>query len=292
MKRTFFYGIIALSLLSTSCNNKEKEARQALADQEALNMATKEELQTAISERDELLDIVNEITLSIDSIRGMEKIISINGSTGELSTKATISNDLATIKSALAERRQKLAALEAKLKDSKISNSKLITTIESLKKQIDEQTAQIESLTASLDTANKRIGELGTQVDSLSTTVRTVTDERDVAQAQAQEEANKANECFYAVGSKKELKDHNIIESGFLRKTKVLPGDFDKSFFIQADKRTLTSIPLHSKKAKVVSTAQPESSYEIVDVNGQKVLRIISPAAFWGTSNYVVIQID
>ena len=290
MKRTFFYGIIALSLMSTSCNNKETQ--QALADQEALNAATKEELQAAISERDELLDLVNEITLSIDSIRNVEQIITVNGSTGELSTKTTISNDLETIKSTLSERRQRLAALEAKLKDSKISNSKLLTTIESLKKQIDEQTRQIETLTANLETANKRVAELGTQVDSLSTTVRTVTDERDVAQAQAVEEANKANECFYAIGSKKELKEHNIIESGFLRKTKVLPSDFDKSFFIQADKRTLTDISLHSTKAKVVSTAQPQSSYQIVDINGQKVLRITNPSAFWGTSNYVVIQID
>lgn len=71
-----------------------------------------------------------------------------------------------------------------------------------------------------------------------------------------------------------------------------MQGDFDKSFFVQADKRTLTSIQLHSNKAKVVSTTQPKSSYEIVDVNGQKVLRILNPSEFWGVSNYVVIQID
>lgn len=293
MKKTLLFGIIGVSLLASSCDsNKAKEAQQALADQEALNQATKEELQAALSERDELIDLVSGITSSLDSIRYVEKIISVNGASGELSTKASVSSDLNSIKSALAERRNKLAALEAKLKDSKISNSKLLSTIENLKKQIDDQTSQIETLTANLNLANERIGVLDNQVDSLSNTVRTVTGERDEAQAQAVEEANKANECFYAVGSKKELKDHNIIESGFLRKTKVLPGDFDKSFFNQADKRTLTTIPLHSKKAKVVSNAQPAGSYEIVDVNGQKVLRILSPSQFWGTSNYVVIQID
>lgn len=292
MKKSLVYGIVALSLITSSCDNKSKEAQQALADQEAINQATKEELQAALTERDELIDLVSGISASIDSIRYMEKIISVNGAVGEYGTKATVSSNLESIKSALAERRNKLAALEAKLKDSKISNSKLLSTIENLKKQIDNQTSQIETLTANLNRANERIGQLDTQVDSLSNTVRTVTDERDVAQAQAVEEANKANECFFAIGSKKELKDHNIIESGFLRKTKVLPGDFDKSFFNQGDKRTLTTIPLHSKKAKIVSTAQPAGSYEIVDENGQKVLRILSPSQFWGTSNYVVIQID
>lgn len=90
---------------------------------------------------------------------------------------------------------------------------------------------------------------------------------------------------------KKELKDNEIIETGFLRKTKIMEGDFDRNFFTTADKRTLTTIPLHSDKAKVL-TNQPESSYVIEDVDGQKVLRITNPASFWSLSNYLVVQIN
>lgn len=290
MKKFLICGLMAASLLA-SCDNGKKEAQQALADQQALNEATREELQNAINERDELLILVNEVTTSVDSIKDVERIITVNG-VGEGSTKSNISNSLASIKATLAERRNKLAQLEAKLKESKLSGSKMLTTIENLKKTIDSQTAQIDELTASLASANRRIGELGTQVDSLSTTVQTVTEERNAAQNEAIEQANKANECFYAIGSKKELKEHGIIESGFLRKTKIMQGDFDRSYFTQADKRELKAIPLHSKKAKIVSTAQPANSYQIADVNGEKVLRITNPTEFWGTSNYVVIQID
>lgn len=291
MKKFFIYGCLTFALLTSCDNSKETAAQQELANQQALNEATREELQSAINERDELLSLVNEISSGIDEINEVEKIITINGG-AEISTRNNLTNNLASIKNTLADRRQRLAELEKKLKDSKLSGDKLLQTIESLRKQIDDQTSQIEALTASLETANRKITELDSQVESLNSTVQTVTDERDAAREEAVQEANKANECFYAVGSKKELKDHNIIESGFLRKTKIMQGDFDKSYFIQGDKRTLKTIKLHTKKAKVVSTNQPADSYDIVDVNGEKELRITNPDEFWSVSNYVVIQID
>ena len=37
------------------------------------------------------------------------------------------------------------------------------------------------------------------------------------------------------------MKKYNIIETSFLRKTKIMEGDFEKSYFTKADKRTLSS---------------------------------------------------
>lgn len=70
-----------------------------------------------------------------------------------------------------------------------------------------------------------------------------------------------------------------------------MKGDFDQSFFTTADKRTLTRIALHSKKAEVL-TNQPAGSYNIADENGQKVLVITNPEQFWSLSNYLVVKID
>ena len=103
--------------------------------------------------------------------------------------------------------------------------------------------------------------------------------------------ANELNICYYVAASKRELKDHKILETGFLRKAKLLKGDFDQSFFVTADKRTLSVIALHSDNAKVLTT-QPAGSYKIVDENGQKVLHILDSAKFWILSNYLVIQVD
>ena len=115
--------------------------------------------------------------------------------------------------------------------------------------------------------------------------------ERDSTDNANTELTNELNTCYYAIGNKNELKDNKIIETGFLRKTKIMEGDFDRNFFTRADKRTLTQIDLNSTKAEVL-TNQPAGSYSIDDLNGHKVLRITNPALFWSLSNYLVIKID
>ncbi len=229
----------------------------------------------------------------MDQIKRLENILTVtNGMKGETaSQRAQIQADIAAIQQTLQQRREQLADLEAKLNKSNVNNASLRKTIETLRGQINSQSAEIETLRANLDSANRTIGTLTASVDSLNTTVTTVTGERDAAQQESTELTNELNTCYYVAASNKELKDHKIIESGFLRKTKLMKGDFDQSFFTVGDKRTLTSLPLHSKKARVLSN-QPAASYQIVDEDGQKVLKITNPDLFWSLSNYLVIKID
>ncbi len=289
MKKTLLAGLGALLALS-ACNQKnetEEAHKQAIAD------ASKVELQNAVADRDQLFLLVNEISQGMDQIKDLENILTVNANAGgeTPSQREQIQADIASIQKALQERREKLAELEKKLNNSTLTNNNLRSTIATLRNQIDTQSNEIESLKTILTAAKARIGELNTAVDSLNTTVTTVTAQKDEAEQQSVDLANELNTCFYAVGSKKELKDNEIIETGFLRKTKIMEGDFDRNFFTTADKRTLTTIPLHSDKAKVL-TNQPESSYVIEDVDGQKVLRITNPASFWSLSNYLVVQIN
>ena len=289
MKKTLLAGLGALLALS-ACNQKnetEEAHKQAIAD------ASKVELQNAVADRDQLFLLVNEISQGMDQIKDLENILTVNANAGgeTPSQREQIQADIASIQKALQARREKLAELEKKLNNSTLTNNNLRSTIATLRNQIDTQSNEIESLKTNLTAAKARIGELNTAVDSLNTTVTTVTAQKDEAEQQSVDLANELNTCFYAVGSKKELKDNEIIETGFLRKTKIMEGDFDRNFFTTADKRTLTTIPLHSDKAKVL-TNQPESSYVIEDVDGQKVLRITNPASFWSLSNYLVVQIN
>lgn len=287
-------SLIGLAIFAclVSCENKKQQ--EAMENAQALAEATREELMQAIAERDQLLELMNDVANATADIKSAENIVSINKGNEEGSTSnAQVSNDLAAIKATLADRRKKLEELEQTLRNSKSSNSKLLATVESLKTQISQQTAEIESLTTQLQSANERIAALDTQVDSLTSHVANVTSKLDSTQMVANQQEELANACYFAIGSKKELKEHNLVEGGgFLRKTNILPADFDRSFFTQADKRVLTSIPLHSNKAKVLTKSQPADSYKIVEENGQKVLKILNPSAFWGTSNYLVIQID
>ena len=288
MKQFITLGLIVAVGLTACDSGKSK-----IAEEEVLAQATREELATAVADRDQLLSLVNEINQGMDQIKQLENILTVsNNIPGETTTqREQIQSDIAAIQKALQDRREKLAELENKLANSNQNNNTLRKTITSLRAQIDSQTAEIASLRDNLGQAKQRIGQLDAVVDSLNTTVSSVTDERNIAQEESVNLANELNTCYYAIGSKAELKDRHIIETGFLRKTKLLKGDFDQTFFTTADKRTLSRIALHSKKAEIM-TNQPEGSYVIDDDNGQKILVITNPDAFWSLSNYLVIKID
>lgn len=288
MKQIIPIALAALLVLGSCGNNKDREEKEQA---EALAAASQQELAQAVQDRDQLLGLVNDITSGMSEIKRLENILTVSNDGETPDQRAQIQADIASIQQALKERRERLAELEKKLNSSNLSNSKLQQTITTLRAQIDAQTTEIENLKKNLGEANELIGQLNTAVDSLNTTVASVTTEKDAAEQKSTELANELNACYYAIGSKSELKEHKIIETGFLRKTKLMKGEFDQNFFKTADKRTLTSIPLHSSKAEVL-TNQPADSYTIEDHGGSKVLVIKNANAFWSLSNYLVVKID
>ena len=293
MKKIATLAIVAATLL-TGCNADK------LRESEAQNAQLKGDLAETLATQDSLLVLVNDISDGMSQIKDLEKIISTPGSLSGESTsrKEQIRNDMIAIQQALQERRQRLAELEKKLEDAGGENSTLKRTISNLKAQIADQTTEIATLTNQLASANIKIEELTTTVNDLNANVDSLRGNvaaEEAAKKAAEEEAtaaiNELNTCYYAIGTNKELKERGIIESGFLRKTKIMKGDFDMAYFTAADKRTLTEIATHSNKAEI-KTSQPKDSYQIVDVNGQKVIKITDPAKFWQLSNFLVIKVD
>ncbi len=288
MKKIITLALAAVLIASSSCSNKAKEE---LEQQQALNEATNEELRSAVADRDNLLGLVNEISSGLEQIKQLENILTVNGASETPGQREQIQADIAAIQKSLQERRERLAELEKKLSSSSLTNKNLRNTIVSLQQQIESQTSEIENLKSNLGEAKANIENLTTQVDSLNTTVTDITAQRDSTSTANEELTSELNTCYYAIGNKSELKENRIIETGFLRKTKIMEGEFDQNFFTRADKRTLTQIDLNSSKAEVL-TNQPAGSYTIEDVNGHKVLRITNPARFWSLTNYLVIKID
>lgn len=271
-----------------SCSKKDTAAPED--NSEALAAASKQELQAAVNDRDQLLSLMNEIQTSLNEIKNLEKIVSVNGAETP-DQREQIKRDIAAIQQTLIDKQARLDELEKKLSSSNLYTANLQKTITSLREQIDQQNQEISRLNDELASANQKIANLGNQVDSLNTTVTNVTDERNAAQQQNVELAGELNTCYVAIGSTKELKENKIIEKQFLRSTKVMESDFNQAFFQKKDKRTLTTINLYSKKAQVL-TKQPTGSYTITDVNGQKVLTITNPEKFWSLTDYLVIKTD
>ena len=276
---------MALASMLLSCNENKSN------DQQSLEEVSKQELATALNERDQLLSLVKEVSDGLNEIKQLENIMTIatNQPTENPGQKHQLLADIASLKEKIEQRKAQLNDLENRLQKSTINNKELQETIEALRTQIDSQMEEIESLKQQLTDATARIGTLNNAVDSLNTTVAAVTNERNAAQEASVRLENELNTCFYVIATNAELKKHNIIESGFLRKTKLMKGDFDKGFFVISDKRTLTTLPLNTSKVKIL-TNHPEQSYELVDVNGQKNIKITDPSQFWSLSNYLVVQ--
>ena len=276
---------MVLTSMLLSCNVNNEKEQQSLAE------VTKQELATALNERDQLLSLVKEVSAGLNEIKQLENIMTIaaNKQYENPGQKTRILADIASLKKKIQQRKTHLDDLESKLQKSTINGKELQETIKALRTQIDSQMEEIESLRQQLTAANEHIGALNNAVDSLNTTVTTVTGERYAAQEASVKLENKLNACFYVIATKSELKKHNIIESSFLRKTKLMKGDFDKDFFVISDKRTLTTLPLNATKVKVLSS-HPENSYELIEENGQKTLKINNPDKFWSLSNHLVIQ--
>jgi len=283
-----FVSIFAIVMIClTACDNgKLKQAEEK-------NLQLDSSLQEAKANQDSLLVLLNDITDGMNQIKDLEKILSnTNDLSAESKTrKEQIKNDMAAIQQALRERRLRLAELENKLKNSQQYNSTLKKTVENLKAEISNQEATISTLRNDLAAAKIQVDQLTVRVDSLSSTVDSVTIEKQRAEEDVKIVTDELNVCYYAIGSKKELKEAKIIETGFLRKTKLLQADFQQTYFTTADKRTLNSIPTHAKKAKIL-TNMPEGSYRFDSVDGLQMLNIIDPVRFWSLSNYLVIQVD
>lgn len=287
MKNLTLLAILGL-VLTTACNRRTEQTQ-------ADNMpTTSDSLQIALANQDSLLVLMNDVADGMAQIKQMENILS---STNDLSVESKdrrqqIRNDMLVIQQTLQMRRNRLEELEKKLQNSSSNNSTLQKSIQTLKAQIADQESTIESLRKDLSNANIHIERLTANIDSLNTEMASVTAAKEEVEQVASDLTNELNACYYAIGSKSELKEHKLIETGFLRKTKIMPDDFEQSYFTMADKRTLTSLDLHSKKAKVL-TNQPSDSYTITEApNGSKVLKITSPARFWSVTNFLVIQVD
>lgn len=289
MKKILLTALAAVLVTGFSaCNNKEKEQ---LRQQQLINEATAEELRAAVSDRDELLGLVNEISEGVGQIKQLENILTVNGANETPAQREQIKNDIAAIQQTLQQRRERLEELEKKLKNSAVNTANLQKTIASLREQIEDQSAQIATLQENLGQARAEIGNLNTAIDSLHSKVSNVVAQRDSIDDRNLALTNELNTCYFAIGNNSELKKNKIIEGGFLRKTKIMEGDFDVDFFTRADKRSLTQIDLNSNKAQIL-TNQPAGSYTIDEVNGHKMLHITNPALFWSRTNYLVVKID
>ncbi len=282
--------ITIVTLLFTSCNQREKELEQKLL-----------ELEQSAAQKDEDIDAFitsfTNIQTNLDSIKDLEGIITARAiANPELggSVEDAIVEDMILIYDNMKQTRSQIETLEKKLSQSSIASDKLQALLTKLKKDILEKDKEITMLKEGLVEANIYIDKLMSSVDRLA-----LENERRVQVIQQknqelQEKEDVIQTGYWVAGTTKELRDKNVIdkEGAFLGLggVKVVSEDMNLEDLAAINIQEVTEIELNGKKPELV-TSHPKHTYEFVMGEKNKVekLTITDPDEFWRNSKVLVI---
>lgn len=268
-------SIVAVAALLSSCQDGPK--REQLISQN-------DSLQAVIASRDadleEMLYTINRVEEGFRAINEAQGRINLDAVGSEKSRTESIENDFAYINETLQRNKQEIENLRAQLSKNQGAYKQLKSMLDNLQAQFDKKSAELEAMQAELSKRDIRIEQLDRTVEQLAQS-----NERSEQTIEIQDA--ELNTVWYAVGTKRELKDENILKSGdVLRATNANLG-----YFTKADLRELRTINTYARRAKLLTT-HPEGSYTLErDANKQYVLTITDAVAFWSVSKYLVIQV-
>ncbi len=190
----------------------------------------------------------------------------------------------------LESNQSQLDKLLSKIEKNEVRNNELQSMVEEMRSRISQKEAQIDDLMGLLTDKDMKIDEILLRMDSMR-----------IDNIELAEEVIKLDEelhlVYYVVDEKEELIEQKIItKSGGLLgigSTKKLDAEsLDRSKFTEVDERDLISVPLYSKRAKVI-TNHPDGSYKIVmdENDAPQSLDILDRKAFWSVSDYLVVEV-
>ena len=286
-------SLLLVVLMAASCNVERSEKYQTL-------LAERDSLYTeAVAAKggfDNALNTINEIENALEAIRAQENIIMMENQEGN--TNKAVS-EINAIQQTLQENRKKIEKLEKQLAEQGSKSKALNQTVSRLKKQLEEKDTYINNLKDELQQSRQQIADLNEQVSDLNENINELNSNLDVMtvqnaaqQATIENQDAMLNTVWICIATQQALVEKGIVSKGGLfQSSEISKQGFDKSQFLQGNKRDLEIIPLNTKKAKIM-TNHPEGSYQINEVDGGSLtLLILDKDAFWSMSNYLVVSI-
>ncbi|MDY4629160.1 MAG: hypothetical protein SO440_09700 [Prevotella sp.] len=274
---------LCLATLAGCQDNKSKVDNAVTAERDSLNkvIAQKD------NEINDIMSTFNQIEEGLREIGQAEGRISVARDGEGANRTQRIAENMQFIRQTMQQNRELIDKLRTQLRESSINGEQLKKTIESLALQLEEKDKELQQLRAELDAKDIHIMDLDEKIANLNTNVSNLSSESAKKSETISVQDKQLHTAWFVFGTKKELKDQQILKNG-----KVLQGNFNKEYFTKVDIRVDKEIKLYSRSAKML-TSHPSSSYTLQrDANKQYVLRITDPQLFWSTSKYLVILVD
>ena len=281
MKKLAFFAVCALAV--ASCTDGVKQANLAAEMQrDSLNsiIAQKE------SEITDMMTTLSDIEEGFREITEAQSRVTLAKQGEGTNSAQRIRESMQFIQQTMKQNKELINKLKQQVREGSVKSEQLKKIIDGLTEQMELKETQIQALREELDKKDIHIAELDEQVADLNTNVENLTEETNQKTQTINQQDKQLHTAWFVFGTKKELKEQNILADG-----DVLRSNFNKEYFTKIDIRIDKEIKLYSKSAKML-TAHPSAAYTLQrDANKQYVLRITDPQLFWSTSKYLVILV-
>ncbi len=285
------YLFVIIMVFASCGQGKKAEVDRLKAENDSLQHA-KIMLEQEVND---YFSTLNEVQQNIEKIKSAQNVLSVkplSENTPE-DVRNKVTEDMAYINEMIRTNKQELEDLRTKLKRSSFKLDDVEKTLAQLTKQLNEESAKVARLQITIMKKDSVITKLGTAVDSLGKNVEELASQNEEKQGVIKEQDQAINSAWYAIGSRKELRDNKIVTSdGIFSAQKVLQADFNKNYFVKVDARNTRSIPLYSTSKARILTNHSKTSYTLEKENENYVLVITNPAEFWSVSKYLVVEVD
>ena len=286
---------MVIGVIASGCNQKKIDQLEQ----------TNHQLQQTTERQDSLLNgflhTFNEIEDNLVVIKEKEQLIEVSSQDPEFTPnqKERIIANIQAIDTLMVKNRELIANLNQQLNRSNGKQKEFRRLISRLNNQIAEKDTSIAQLKGLLANREVEIQDLSMKVEDLATITRRQSDRMASQDStiEVQDEAITAqtqhlNTAYFIVGTAKELVEKKILEKGGLLGKKTINSDFDESLFQKIDVTEIFSIPVDTKKAKLL-TYHPSDSY-VLNGNNKVIesLEITDPEEFWKQSKYLVVVLN
>ena len=276
--------ILALGgLMVASCNDGVKKAEQAALMQ-------RDSLEQIIAQKDneinDMMTTLSDIEEGFREITEAQNRVTLAKEGEGTNTKMRIKENIQFIQSAMKQNKELINKLKQQVRESSVKGDQLKKIIDNLTEQMAQKDQQLQALREELDKKDIHVAELDEQVADLNENVANLTQENTQKTETISTQDKQLHTAWFVFGTKKELKEQNILDHG-----EVLQANFNKEYFTKIDIRIDKEIKLYSSSAEIL-TNHPAGSYTLQrDAKKQYVLRITDPQRFWSTSKYLVVQV-
>ena len=266
-----------------SCNDGVKKAEQAALMQ-------RDSLEQIIAQKDneinDMMTTLSDIEEGFREITEAQNRVTIAKEGEGTNTKLRIKENMQFIQSAMKQNKELINKLKQQVRESSVKGDQLKKIIDNLTEQMQQKDQQLQALREELDKKDIHIAELDEQVADLNENVANLKQENTQKAETISTQDKQINSAWFVFGTKKELKEQNILDKG-----EVLQANFNKDYFTKIDIRIDKEIKLYSSSAEIL-TNHPAGSYTLQrDAKKQYVLRITDPQRFWSASKYLVVQV-